>query len=223
MPKTIVAVIGKTGAGKSSFCNKLVGEDHFLVSNEMLRGVTQMTSFRDVTIKNDDFRVIDTQGYCDPGGNDYKNSQQMLKILKEQTCIHAFMLVMNGNDIRWDAGQLQMLDLLDQTFPMIWANVIIVINHLPQDAKNIKRRSNHRSDPTLRSMISENLRERYNIDKMLSMPAFFLDCSYDKTDDEETKAFNSAFENILTSAKMKDPYNPQGATAAKPLYAKLED
>jgi len=30
----------------------------------------------------------------------------MLQILKQQTCIHAFILVMNGNDIRWDAGQL---------------------------------------------------------------------------------------------------------------------
>jgi hypothetical protein len=57
----------------------------------------------------------------------------MLQVLREQTCINAFILVLNGSDIRWDAGQLQMLDLLDQTFPMIWTNVIIVINHLHQD------------------------------------------------------------------------------------------
>ena len=147
MTRTIIAVIGKTGAGKSSLCNKLVGDDHFKVGDDMLQGVTQITSYTDAKIKENDFRIIDTQGYCDPEGKDFENSQQMLKILKEQTCIHAFILVLNGNDIRWDAGQLQMLDLLHQTFPMIWANVIIVINHLSQDAKAINKRSKYRSDP----------------------------------------------------------------------------
>ena len=141
MTRTILAVIGRTGAGKSSFCNQLVGKPHFKVGGDLTKGVTQLTTYTDVTSKNnEDFRVIDTQGYDDPDGNDYKNSQQMLNILKEQTCINAFILVMNGNEIRWDAGKLQMLDLLNQTFPMIWANVIIVINHLPQDPKSIKRR-----------------------------------------------------------------------------------
>ena len=64
----------------------------------------------------------------------------MLQVLRDQTCINAFILVFNGADVRWDIGQLQMLDLLHQTFPMIWANVIIVINHLHQDMKSIRRR-----------------------------------------------------------------------------------
>ena len=97
----------------------------------MLNGVTEVTSYTDVKIKDDNFRVIDTQGYNDPKGKDYKNSQQMLTIMKEQKCIHAFILLLNGNDARWDAGQLQMLDLLHQTFPQIWNNVIIVVNRLP--------------------------------------------------------------------------------------------
>ena len=78
----------------------------------------------------------------------------MLQVLRDQTCINAFILVLNGSDIRWDAGQLQMLDLLDQTFPMIWKNVILVINHLQQDLKSIKRREkNGRSDAQLLGMI----------------------------------------------------------------------
>ena len=106
MPTTNIAVIGKTGAGKSSFCNKLVGAPHFKVGSDMMQGVTQLTSYTDVSINSNEFRVIDTQGYCDPQGKDYQNSQQMLQILKQQTCINAFILVMNGNDIRWDSGQL---------------------------------------------------------------------------------------------------------------------
>jgi hypothetical protein len=74
-----------------------------------------------------------------------------------------------------------MLDLLDQTFPMIWTNVIIVINHLQQDSKSIKRReTNGRSDAKLIKMISENLRLRYNLSQELALPIFFLDCKYDE-------------------------------------------
>ena len=102
----MLAVIGKTGSGKSSFCNKLVGKPHFKVGGDMLNGVTEVTSYTDVKIEDDIFRVIDTQGYNDPKGKDYKNSQQMLKIMKEQISIHAFILLLNGNDARWDAGQL---------------------------------------------------------------------------------------------------------------------
>jgi hypothetical protein len=72
-------------------------------------------------------------------------------------------------------------------------------------------------------MITDNLRELYNLHQKLSLPTYFLDCHYDEEDNEETTAFNLSFENILCSAKMKVPYNPQGATAAKPLNAKLEE
>jgi predicted GTPase len=40
MPRTNLAIIGNTGAGKSSFCNKLVGAEHFKVASDMLQGVT---------------------------------------------------------------------------------------------------------------------------------------------------------------------------------------
>jgi hypothetical protein len=72
-------------------------------------------------------------------------------------------------------------------------------------------------------MITDNLRERYNLPQKLSLPTFFLDCRYDEEDEEETTAFNVSFANILISAMMKDPYNPQGAIAVKPLNAKLEE
>lgn len=71
-------------------------------------------------------------------------------------------------------------------------------------------------------MISDNLRERYNLDKNLSLPTFFLDCKYDEEDEEEKTAFTASFENILISAKMKEPYYLQGATAVPLLIAKLE-
>jgi hypothetical protein len=48
------------------------------------------------------------------------------------------------------------------------------------------------------------------------LPAFFLDCKYDEKDEEEKTAFALSFENILISARLKKPYNPQDAVAARP-------
>jgi hypothetical protein len=93
-----------------------------------------------------------------------------------------------------------MLDLLDQTFSLIWRNVIIVINHLPQDAKAIHKRNKHRSDPQLRQMISDNLRKRYKLAEELVFPTFFIDCHYDENDEEEKTAFTTALEDTLISA-----------------------
>ena len=78
MSKTILAVIGRTGAGKSSFCNKIMRKPYFKVGDDLMNGVTTVTSFADASIFDDDFRVIDTQGYSDPKGKDYQNTQQML-------------------------------------------------------------------------------------------------------------------------------------------------
>jgi hypothetical protein len=55
------------------------------------------------------------------------------------------------------------------------------------------------------------------------LPTFFLDCHYDEKDQEEKTAFSVSFENTLISARMKQPYNPQAATAARPQIVKLEE
>ena len=67
------------------------------------------------------------------------------------------------------------------------------------------------------------MRERYQLKQEFALPAFFLDCKYDEDDAEETAAFRASFENILISAKIKTPYNPQNATAAKPINVRLEE
>ena len=67
------------------------------------------------------------------------------------------------------------------------------------------------------------MRKRYNLNQEFALPAFFLDCKYDEEDEEETAAFRASFENILISAKIKAPYNPQKATAAMPINVRLEE
>jgi hypothetical protein len=117
-----------------------------------------------------------------------------------------------------------MLDLLEQSFPnFFWANVIIVINHLQQDAKSInRRRTNGRSDAQLRSMIFDYLRERYNLVEDFSLPSFFIDCKFDNKNKEEKTAFNVSFDNTLISARLKWPYYLQCVTAVTPFDDKMK-
>ena len=72
-------------------------------------------------------------------------------------------------------------------------------------------------------MISDNLRERYLLSQHFALPTFFLDCKYDEFDEEEKIAFTCSFENTLASARIKKPYNPQDAIAARPQNVKLEE
>ena len=67
------------------------------------------------------------------------------------------------------------------------------------------------------------MRQRYHLNQEFALPAFFLDCRYDEDDEEEKAAFRASFENILISAKIKTPYNPQNAIAAKPINVRLEE
>jgi hypothetical protein len=60
------------------------------------------------------------------------------------------------------------------------------------------------------------------LNQKVALPTFFIDCHYDEDDEEEKNAFSAAFANALISARMKQPYNPQGATAAKPKNVELE-
>jgi hypothetical protein len=71
-------------------------------------------------------------------------------------------------------------------------------------------------------MISDQLREHYNIPQMLALPTFILDCEYDEDNDEEKAAFRAAFENILVLARLKQPYYLQGATAVSLIIANYE-
>lgn len=55
-----VAIIGKPNAGKSSFVNKLLGEDRLLVSD--IPGTTQDAVDEEITYAGKTFRLIDTAG-----------------------------------------------------------------------------------------------------------------------------------------------------------------
>ena len=55
----------------------------------------------------------------------------MIKVIKEQKKINAFLLVFNGQNIRWNQATWQILTLFDQMFPQFWKNVIIVVNFFP--------------------------------------------------------------------------------------------
>ena len=70
--KRIFAVIGKTGAGRSSYCNKIIDlRLDLYIGDNMMLGKTQMTSY------HMGFPLIEVPGYSDPQGMDYQYTQQI--------------------------------------------------------------------------------------------------------------------------------------------------
>lgn len=142
-----LVVIGETGNGKSTLCNKLICKNLFKEYATLTKSGTQKA----VCIEGRNFmgeliRVIDTQGYSDTDGKDFTNSKQMIELIKNEGTVNAFLLVFNGSLARWNSATLGVLDLLGQNFPRFWDNVIVILNFMPQDKKAIKRRESARSD-----------------------------------------------------------------------------
>lgn len=93
-----VAIIGKTGSGKSSLANYLVGEDHFGVGNSSARVTTRYAS-KQVEIEGKNINVYDTPGFYDKDGDNKLAIQQTQLAQKDgqEKGFDAFIFVVNYN------------------------------------------------------------------------------------------------------------------------------
>lgn len=83
--------------------------------------------------------VIDTPGFGDPDG-DFKNTVELVKVLKEAGTVDSFIWVWNSAIVRFNIHTRQILELFNNTFPGFWENLIIVANFWPKDKSTQKKR-----------------------------------------------------------------------------------
>lgn len=81
--RRVVAVLGITGAGKSSTANTLAGRlvKAFTLSGS-ITSVTQAVSFRDYTFLDIPWRVIDTPGLCDTNKSKDQIKEELLRLTR---------------------------------------------------------------------------------------------------------------------------------------------
>ena len=146
----------------------------------------------------------------------------MIKLIKKQDEINAFILIFNGSNVRLDYSQLQVLDLLNEMLPNFFNNVILVLNFMSQsEGEKKKRERAGRGDIVLRANVKEELSQRFRVEAAL--PTYLIDCLFDKDDQKESKAFETSLKNILASANIFPPYDPSFAKVVKQKLLKAHE
>ena len=84
-PRLCVLVVGRTGVGKSTLINNLLGEDVAGVGSNLTSSTTTVRSYEGV-VEDVPVKLIDTPGIDDATpGNDERNLEEIRRLLEEET------------------------------------------------------------------------------------------------------------------------------------------
>ena len=161
MPRETIVVIGETGVGKSTLCNLLLRRDEFVAGKGLDLSTTQAKSV-ELVFNFSRIRVIDTQGFNDSNGRDIDNAKQMITLIKSVKSVKAFLVVLNGQNIRWNEGTLSVINLLNDMFPGFWKNAIFIVNFWSSDPHSeLMRKVTGRDEGFLKGEITEKIKSKF--------------------------------------------------------------
>merc|ERR1719249_573363 len=126
-----------TGAGKSTLCNRLEGDESMFgnqgsfVASSSAASCTQRNQKVIVQVGQSRISVNDTPGYNDSFGNNRTHSNRLCQYLKGCGGINAFVLVRNGANVRFDAAFQAMLREYHAMFGnAFFRRLVIVATHI---------------------------------------------------------------------------------------------
>ena len=133
-------MIGKTGTGKSSLCNRIAGHDFdsdaFPVSAEA-ESCTQSTVLANVNFGGDKERpvsLIDTIGFDDPNNDtDVTIIAELVSKLKNKCdFVNLFGIAVNGQSPRLDGSLIAMIKIFEEMFGgAFWKQCVLVFTRMP--------------------------------------------------------------------------------------------
>ena len=200
-------IIGKTGTGKSSLCNRIAGHDYdsniFPVSGGAT-SCTQSTILGTAFFNGDKEKplvnVIDTIGFDDPKNDtDVKIITELVSKLKNNCdYVNLFGIAVNGQAPRLDGSLVAMIRIFEEMFGQgFWNQCVLLFTRISMNdyAKKKRGKLNKKSDNEL---ATEYVRE---VEKMFPNSAgglryLFLDACYDEELPEEAAHFQESMEEL---------------------------
>lgn len=132
----IFLLVGRTGVGKSSTINQLIGYDIAPVG-DFEPQTTSVEEYR-LPISNVRFLVIDTPGLCDDLTEKGNDAEYIKKIKDKVKYIDSLLYVTPLSDTRIRSDELRGLEIITKAFgEKIWNNSVIVFTFA--DAVNIQK------------------------------------------------------------------------------------
>ena len=200
-------VIGKTGAGKSSLCNVIAGEesDHeiFPVSAGA-EGCTNVTQFANINFNGNKERpisLVDTVGLDEQSVEDNADVVAELVEKLRNACdfVNLFAVLVNGNDQRFDASTSNMLKTFETMFGVeLWPRAVFVFTKLSMEKKvKEKREKKGGSDDERAKKYLEKVESVFDAAKDLKH--IFVDAHFDEENEEEREKFETSFEALYMS------------------------
>eukprot|EP00483_Globobulimina_turgida_P009218 UN09237 len=129
----IIITLGMTGGGKSTFCNRMFG-DNSLFGNKGpcktsgdSKSCTQENSKLVVQIGEHKITIVDTPGFGDSFGRDRQHGNKLCAYLKGCGGINAFVLIRNGTNPRFDQSFQTMLRQYHDMFGDVFFQRLIII------------------------------------------------------------------------------------------------
>ena len=201
-------IIGKTGTGKSSLCNKISG----LKSNSTVFPVssaadscTQGTVLANIKfggVRERLVSLIDTMGFDDPStDNDAGIITELVNTLKNNCkSINLFGIAVNGQAPRLDGSLVHMIRIFEQMFgDAFWKQCVIFFTRVPMGTIDQNRRG-ERNDETDDDIARDYLKvveERFP-NATGGLKYLYLDACYYEDDASAVKYFETAMEELYT-------------------------
>ena len=207
LPFKTFLIIGKTGTGKSSLCNRIIGHNYDSNIFPVSGGATSctQTTILAMALFNRDkekppVNVIDTIGFDDPKNDtDVRIIAELVSKLKNKCdYVNLFGIAVNGQAPRLDGSLVAMIKIFEEMFGQpFWKQCVLLFTRVSMSeyAKKKRERLNKKSDNELATEYVEEVNNMFP-NSAGGLRYLFLDACYDEELPEEVTHFEQSMEEL---------------------------